>query len=103
MENIEKPAYWAVIPASVRYDAEIPPSAKLLYAEISSLTGETGYCYASNLYFEKNFELSERTIIRLLRTLQEKGYISIEDDGGGSDTRKIYAGINPLGKVTDTP
>ena len=103
MEMNEKPAYWAVIPASVRYDAALPPSAKLLYAEISSLTGETGYCYATNLYFEKNFELSERTIIRLLRALQEKGYIAIEDDGGGTDTRKIYAGINPLGKVAATP
>ena len=49
--NIEKPAYWAVLPAGVRYDETLPASAKLLYAEISSLTNQEGYCYASNAYF----------------------------------------------------
>ena len=49
--TIEKPAYWAVLPAGVRYDETLPASAKLLYAEISSLTNQEGYCYASNAYF----------------------------------------------------
>ncbi len=43
-----KPAFWAVLPAAVRYDEELPPNAKLLYAEISALTDQRGYCYASN-------------------------------------------------------
>lgn len=103
-----KPSYWAVLPAAVRYDPQLPPSAKLLYAEISSLTDQKGYCYASNAYFIRLFELSERTIIRLLRTLAAAGYVTIEDDQGGRTVRKIYAGVNPAAvypdkNVTPTP
>lgn len=92
--TIEKPGYWAVIPAGVRYDEVIPPNAKLLYAEISSLTGADGYCWATNEYFQKNFGLSERSVQRLIKSLADAGYIRIED--GDSKKRKIYAGVNPL-------
>lgn len=98
-EISEKPGYWAVLPAQVRYDPAIPPSAKLLYSEVSSLTDQKGYCYASNAYFEALYELSERTISRLLKTLEDSGYIRIENGNGGRDCRKIYAGINPLGNI----
>lgn len=91
-----KPGYWAVLPAQIRYDAGIPPNAKLLYAEISSLTDLRGYCYATNAYFEELYELSERTIIRLLKALAQAGYLRIEDNDGGKAQRRIYAGINPL-------
>jgi len=92
-----KPSYWAVLPAAIRYDPEIPANAKLLYAEISSLTDARGYCWASNAYFERLYDLSERTIVRLIRALEKAGYIRILDAGGGSARRKIAAGINPLG------
>ena len=95
-EPKEKPGYWAVLPAQVRYDPAIPPNAKLLYAEISSLTDARGYCYAANAYFERLYELSARTVSRLIRALAEAGYIRVEDDGGGKTKRKIYAGVNPL-------
>lgn len=92
----EKPAYWAVLPAAIRYDPEIPASAKLLYAEISALTDQRGYCWASNAYFEGLYGLSERTIVRLIRALEKAGYIRILEAGGGATRRKIAAGINPL-------
>ena len=92
----EKPGYWAVLPAAIRYDPELPASAKLLYAEISSLTDQRGYCYATNAYFEKLYELSERTVIRLIRALEAAGYLRIEDNNGGKDQRRLYAGVNPL-------
>ena len=91
-----RPQYWAVIPAEVRYNAALPPSAKLLYAEISSLTNREGYCYASNEYFERLFCLTDRTIRRLLAALEAAGYVHIADGEGGHARRKIYAGINPL-------
>lgn len=96
--DIQKPSYWAVLPAQVRYDPGLPPNAKLLYAEISSLTDQTGYCFASNSYFQALYSVSERTVQNLLKALKDKGYIRIADGSGGSGRRKIYAGINPLGQ-----
>ena len=102
MEN-DKPGYWAVIPAGVRYAPELPPSAKLLYAEISSLTDAAGYCFASNAYFERLYDLSERTIIRLLRILERRGWIRTEENTGGKAMRKIYAGVNPAAGASADP
>ena len=100
-EQKERPSYWAVLPAAVRYDPELSSSAKLLFAEISALTGETGYCFAKNSYFEHLYNLSERTVSRLIKDLAERGYIRIEDGSGGKETRKLYAGINPLSAPPD--
>ncbi len=101
MSEKNKPSYWAVLPAVVRYDAELPPNAKLLYAEISSLCDEVGYCFASNEYFAKNFEWSERSVQRLLKSLSDRGYISIDviRDEQTHEVlgRRVYAGINPAG------
>ena len=91
-----KPAFWAVLPAEVRYDEDLPANAKLLYAEISSLTDRRGHCYASNEYFMRVFALSERTIQNLLNALKRGGYIRISDGSGGAGRRKIFAGLNPL-------
>lgn len=92
----DKPAFWAVLPAEVRYDEDLPANAKLLYAEISSLTDRRGHCYASNEYFMRVFALSERTIQNLLNALKKGGYIRISDGNGGAGRRKIFAGLNPL-------
>ena len=94
--QIEKPSYWAVLPATVRYDDKIPASAKLIFAEISALTEKRGFCYASNEYLMQLFGVSERTLQRHLKALEGRGYISILDGEGGAGRRKIYAGINPL-------
>ena len=91
-----KPSYWAVLPAGIRYDPEITAGAKLLYAEISSLTDARGYCWASNGYFQKLYGISEPTVQRYLRALKAAGYIKIADGDGGQGRRKIYAGVNPL-------
>ena len=101
--DIEKPAYWAVLPAGVRYDETLPASAKLLYAEISSLTNQEGYCYASNAYFMALYGISEATVLRLLRVLEHRGYIRREDAVGGKTQRRIYAGINPAAAAPADP
>ena len=45
---------------------------------ISSLCAEKGYCYASNEYLAKEFNLPEVTISRKIKKLKEKGYITIQ-------------------------
>lgn len=89
----EKPGFYAIIPADVRYDEHIPPNAKLLYAEISALIGKEGFCYASNEYFNKTFGFSEPTVARLIGKLEEYGYVKrviARDDRGHVTMRKIY-------------
>lgn len=98
-----KPSYWAVLPAAVRYDAKITAGAKLLYAEISSLTDQRGYCYASNAYFQALYGISEPTVQRYLRALKAGGYITIADGDGGSGRRKIFAGVNPMRAAEANP
>ncbi|MCI5562385.1 MULTISPECIES: helix-turn-helix domain-containing protein [Intestinimonas] len=74
----ERPAYWAVIPSFVRYDPDLPPNAKLLYGEVTALSGKRGYCYAQNGYFAELFSLSERSISRLFAVLVERGYLRVD-------------------------
>ena len=73
-----KPSYWAIIPASVRYDPKLIPNAKLLYAEITALQEATGYCFATNQYLASLFGLKPATITTLLKNLADNGYIHVE-------------------------
>lgn len=73
-----KPAYWAVLPAKVRYDPELRPNAKLLYAEITALAGASGYCWATNEYLAQLFNIAARTVTDLVAQLAKRGYIRVE-------------------------
>lgn len=87
-------AYYAVIPAEIRYDRELRPNAKLLYGELTSLCNSSGYCWATNEYFAELFDLSVPTVSRLISQLADKGYIRCEmaaTDTGSE--RRIYAGV----------
>lgn len=71
----EKPSYYAIIPASVRYDENLKDKAKLLYGEITTLSDRNGYCYASNKYFAELYNVSTTTISLLIKDLIDNGYI----------------------------
>lgn len=92
-----KVGYYAVIPASVRYDDTIPANAKLLYGEISALIGADGYCYASNQYFADLYGVACETIARLLTKLEKADHIRrvIERDENGQITiRKLFLKVS---------
>lgn len=74
----EKPNYYSVIPAIVRYDNELKPNEKLLYSEISALTNINGECWASNDYFAKLYDKSKDTVSDWISMLNKKGYICVE-------------------------
>ena len=75
MNENEKIGYYAIIPANVRYDNELPPNAKLLYGEITALCNKEGYCWATNDYFAKLYDCAKSTISRWISNLKNRGYI----------------------------
>ena len=75
--NNNKPNYYAVIPAPVRYDKELTCQAKLLYGEISALANKEGYCWANNRYFSDLYEVNPNTISRAIQELLRGRYIEI--------------------------
>jgi len=87
---------WAIIPNVVVRDPNLSDSAKILYAEISSLCALKGYCYASNKYFAEKFKVSQRTITRHLTELEP--YVLMKDRGGGGSRRKMY--VHLLGSTS---
>lgn len=71
----DKKSYYAIIPASVRYDKRLTANAKLLYGEITALCNEKGYCWASNDYFASLYEVSKQSISHWIKQLCDYGYI----------------------------
>jgi|TARA_R110002167_G_scaffold25040_1_gene87410 hypothetical protein len=72
---MEKPNYYAVIPANVRYSKELTPNSKLLYAEITALCNMNGKCTASTQYFCKLYEVSRISIQKWLKILEDNNHI----------------------------
>lgn len=71
----EKPGFDANLPADVRYDSSLSPMARLIYAEIRALSSKLGFCWATNGYFARVFEIDERSVMRCLKQLKENNYI----------------------------
>ena len=72
----EKPNYYAIIPADVRYDPNLTSTEKLLYGEITSLTQKTGECWASNKYFANLYDVEPQSISRMIKHLTEREHIT---------------------------
>ena len=69
----ERPNYYAIIPANVRY-SDITPNAKLLYGEITCLCNKEGYCYATNDFIETEIiykEGSKEILNRYIRIVKD--------------------------------
>ena len=71
----EKPNYYAIIPAEVRYSKALIPNAKLLYAEITALCNMNGKCTASTEYFCRLYEVSKVSVQKWLKNLEDNNHI----------------------------
>lgn len=71
----DKPSYYSILTADVRYDEKLNASEKLLFSEITALSNKHGYCTAGNGYFSKLYNVSDRSVTRWIRHLKELGYL----------------------------
>ena len=88
--------YYAIIPATVRYDTSLPANAKLMYGD--------GYCWANNSYFAKLYDVSDRTVTRWIELLCKKGYLQrevIRSETNAVTGRALYISDTPM--VADPP
>lgn len=93
MENKEQPAYYAIIPADVRYDERLTANAKLIYGEITALCNDKGYCWATNEYFANLYKVSKVSISGWIKNLADCGYVNIELDTHNKENVKRYLSI----------
>ena len=75
-ENL--PSYYGRVPAEVRYDHRLCPNAKLMYCELSALSQKEGYCWATNSYFAKLYNVSKTAVSGWISLLKKYGYITVE-------------------------
>ena len=108
--KMEKPNYFGILPANVRYDKNLKPMEKILYTEISSLTNKDGYCYATNSYFSRLYEVHKNTVGTWINNLEKQGYIKtvlIYKKGTKEIIeRRIYINQKidvPINEKVDTP
>ena len=85
-----QPTHFSIIPSNVLYHKVLSPSAKLLYAQITGLIGERGYCWASNAFFADRNSCSEWTISNLISQLRAEGLLRVEIDKVAGNQRRIY-------------
>ena len=86
-------AFWAVVPATVLYDDTIPANAKLLYGQITQMTGADGCCGMTNAQLAEPNGLSEDSVSRLIKALEKAGHIVVHyapDAKDGHPVRSIY-------------
>ena len=114
MTDIERPNYYSILPASVRYCKKISDFGKLLFSEITALSNKYGYCTASNMYFAKLYDKDKSTIQRQITNLKKAGFLKIEHEYDGKqiksrrvypvmDTEKSADNNRPTLKSEDTP
>jgi len=102
----EKPNYYAILPAQIRYDKNISNFAKILYSELTALSNKEGYCWASNKYFSDLYGVTTKTVSNTINGLKDKGYIVIQMQYEGKQIIRriisIYVNTPMEEKVKDT-
>lgn len=73
----DKPSYYGILPANVRYNSKLSPSSRLLYCEITALCGMRGECTATNQYFADLYDTTPSTVSRWVSELENERLISV--------------------------
>jgi hypothetical protein len=96
---MDKPNYFGLLPAKVRYCQDVSDFAKVLFAEVTALSNKNGFCNAKNSTFAELFGKSETTISKTLSILDKAEFIKVDIERNSSGTfRKIYPLIDTYGQ-----
>lgn len=102
---MERPGYYGILPANIRYDKNLKPMEKIMYSELTALSNKNGYCNATNSYFAELYEVSKNTVSLWIGDLEKAGYIKTkliyEYGTKNIKERRIYI-ANPITKNDDT-
>ena len=94
--SAEKPTYYAILEAPVRYDKSLSDKAKLLHAEITALSNKSGFCSAGNQYFANLYGVAPQSISRLISQLQKAGHVQVKINQEKGNQRRIYLSTKTL-------
>jgi len=76
------------------YSKELDVYEKLIYAEVSGLLGEEGFCWASNEYIADKLNISVRKVSSALTNLEKLGFLVRFISKEEGNKRKIYLNAN---------
>lgn len=96
--------FWGVLPAIIRHSNKVGHLSKVIYAEITALSNQKGYCWATNAHFEDLFDVSHQTVSKCITELVDAGFLNVEDRSGRVQ-RKLHPVVKfehpPASKVAD--
>lgn len=91
---MNQPTYYTILPAEVRYNRNLNPSARLLYGDICLLAAKDGFCSATNEYFATVYDVDDKTISGWISELVKAGYV--RSSILKNFTRKLYPRVAHL-------
>ena len=103
---MEKPNFYSILTAEVRYSKDLTDFQKILISEITALSNKNKFCFASNSYFAKTFDKSIESISRNLSKIKKLGFIDIRIDQKRGNYREIRLLLNksiPIDANNKTP
>lgn len=102
---MERPSYYSILTANVRYDKELKANEKLLFSEITALSNRNGYCHANNNYFANLYNVSKTSISNWINHLKERGYLKVEmiKEGKEIKERRLFPISTPIKENFNTP
>ena len=98
----ERPNYYSILTADVRYDKRLKKHAdcKVLYSEITALSNKYGYCKANNKYFAELYDRPITRISKWINLLKELGYLKVEmiykENSKEIQERRLYPISTPI-------
>lgn len=75
----DKPTYYTICPAEVRFDKRLNLISRLVYTDLYTLSNnDSGYCYVGSSKIAKWYGVSRSTISRAIKQLEDLSYIRVQ-------------------------